>query len=275
MNTMTVADIISVMEEISPTYLAEDWDNVGLQIGSAVWPVNKIWIVLDPLPMIIQRACKEGVDLLITHHPLFFKPIRTLDLGTVQGNIIKTCIQNKLSVYSAHTNFDSVSGGLNDIFADRIGLHNRRVFKRSETLQMEPDSCHGIGRVGDLSRPLRLKQLAQSLKQRLNLNFLRMVGDPDLSVKKVAVCTGSGSGLLNEFISSEVQVYISGDLRYHDAISALEAEKGLIDVGHFSSEQIMIDVVVERLKKRIKPSESHPITIEACNLERDPFRVLI
>jgi dinuclear metal center YbgI/SA1388 family protein len=275
MNTITVADIISVMEEISPTYLAEDWDNVGLQIGSTAWPVNKIWIALDPLPMIIQKACKESVDLLITHHPLFFKPIRTLDLGTVRGNIIKTCIRNKLSVYSAHTNFDSVSGGLNDIFADRIGLHNRRVFKRPETLEMKPDSCHGIGRVGDLSPPLRLEQLAHSLKQRLHLSFLRMVGDPDLLVKKVAICTGSGSGLLNEFISSETQVYISGDLRYHDAIFALEVKKGLIDVGHFPSEQIMIDVMAKRLKKMIKPSGSCPITIEACHLECDPFSVLI
>jgi dinuclear metal center YbgI/SA1388 family protein len=275
MKTMTVADIIDIMEEISPTCLAEDWDNVGLQIGSTAWPANKIWIALDPLPMIIQNACKEGVDLLITHHPLFFKPIQTLDLGTVQGKIIERCIQNKLSVYSAHTNFDSVSGGLNDIFADRIGLHNCCVFKQLNSVQIDPNSCHGIGRVGDLSPPLRLKQLAHTLKQQLHLNFLRVAGDPDLLVKKVAICTGSGSGLLNEFISSNVQVYISGDLRYHDAISALEAEKGLIDVGHFPSEQIMLDVMARRLKKKIMPSDSDSIRIEACHLEQDPFRALV
>lgn len=275
MNRITVADIISAMEEISPTYLAEDWDNVGLQIGSSAWPVRKVWIALDPLPAIIEEACREDVDLLVTHHPLFFKPIRTLDLGTAQGNIIKTCIRNKLAVYSAHTNFDSVRGGLNDIFADLIGLQNCHVFDRSKILQMDPKSNHGIGRVGDLSPPVKLKQLAQSLKQRLNLNSIRIVGDPKLLVERVAICTGSGSGLLNKFISSETQVYISGDIRYHDALSVLEAKKGLIDVGHFASEQIMIDVVAERLKKKIRSSKAHPIKIEPCHLERDPFTVLI
>jgi putative NIF3 family GTP cyclohydrolase 1 type 2 len=129
--------------------------------------------------------------------------------------------------------------------------------------------------VGNLSHPLKLKKLAHTIRQQLHLNFLRMVGDPDLLVKKVAICTGSGSGLINEFISSDVQVFISGDLRYHDAISALEAEKGLIDVGHFPSEQIMLNVMAQRLKKRIKPSGSNPIRIEACYLEQDPFRVVV
>jgi dinuclear metal center YbgI/SA1388 family protein len=272
--TLTVADIMLIIEEISPTYLAEDWDNVGLQIGALNWPVNKIWVTLDPLFSIVEKACQENVDLLITHHPLFFKPLMYLDIGTVQGRIIAACIRNNLSVYSAHTNFDSVSGGLNDIFADRIGLSHCRVLDDAKIIGKESDGCHGIGRIGALSQTVKLNQLATSIRKRMHLGSIRMVGDPDLLVTKVAVCTGSGGGLLDKFISSEAQVYISGDIKYHDAISVLENGKGVIDVGHFASEQIMLDVVAKRLKKKVQSLSSHAIIVEACHLELDPFTVL-
>ena len=274
MKSLTVADIMLILEEISPTYLAEAWDNVGLQIGARRWPVNKIWVTLDPLSAIIKKACQENVDLLITHHPLFFKPLMNIDVGTVQGGIIAACIRNNLSVYSAHTNFDSVNGGLNDIFAGRIGLKNCRVLDYSKFIKKESDRCHGIGRIGDLPQSITLNQLATSLRQRMHLNAIRMAGDPDLVASKVAICTGSGAEFLSKFISSEAQVYISGDIKYHDAISVLENGKGVIDVGHFASEQIMLDVVAKRLKKRVQALTSPAIIVEACHLEEDPFTVL-
>ena len=274
MKTLTVADIMLILEELSPTYLAEDWDNVGLQIGAMRWPVNKIWVTLDPLSAVIKKACQENVDLLITHHPLFFKPLMNLDIGTIQGGIIAACIRSNISVYSAHTNFDSVSGGLNDIFADRIGLSNCRVLDDAKIINKESDGCHGIGRIGALPQSIKLNQLAMSLRERMHLNAIRIAGDPDLLVTKVAICTGSGAGLLDKFISSEAQVYISGDIKYHDAISVLENGKGVIDVGHFASEQIMIDVVTRRLRKRVQSLTSHPIIVEACHLEQDPFTIL-
>lgn len=374
MNTLTVSDVIAMMETLAPPHLAEEWDNVGLQIGSKDWPVEKIWVALDPTSKIIQKACKDGVDLLITHHPMFFKPLRTINVDTLQGRIVKDCICNKLSVYSAHTNLDSVRGGLNDIFADRIGLSDCRILdhatgpkkfkliiiaadKHQERLlnilpkktnrvvgrcayavtqhstnaiqpkerrgsqskedidnppevkeakieavlsekeidfvlsQLRPlserekidyeiyplldlDYDHGLGRVGNLQKPLNLKELALNIKQRLKLHSIRMVGDPGLMATKVAVCTGSGAGLLKKFIASDAQVYISGDIKYHEALSVLDAGKGLIDVGHFASEQIMIDAVAFRLNKWIGQSVSFPVTVKSSRLETDPFLVL-
>jgi dinuclear metal center YbgI/SA1388 family protein len=177
-------------------------------------------------------------------------------------------------VYSAHTNFDSVSSGLNDIFADRIGLSNCHVLDDAKIIKKESERCHGIGRIGVLPQSVKLNQLATSLRQRMHLNAIRMAGDPDLVVTKVAICTGSGAGLLDKFISSDAQVYISGDIKYHDAISVIENGKGVIDVGHFASEQIMLDVVAKRLKKRIQALTSPAIIGEACHLEEDPFTVL-
>lgn len=293
MNSITVADIIAAMEKIAPPCLSENWDNAGLQIGCRSWPVNKIWVALDPSPLVLKKACEASVDLLITHHPLFFSPLKTLDLDTIKGRCVEICICNRLSVYSAHTNMDSVAGGLNDIFANRIGLSNCRVLDQPKKLQNanidaddpvptnappsppQSDGCHGIGRIGELSHPMKLKELAFFIKQRFNLNAIRLVGDPELELTRAAICTGSGAGLLDRFISSDAQVFVSGDIRYHEAMTVLDAGKALIDVGHFASEQIMIDAVVDRLNRWAKGLNVSSITVEACHLEKDPFTVLV
>ncbi len=373
MNTITVTDIISVMEEIAPPCLAENWDNVGLQIGCESWPVKKIWVALDPSPPVIEKACEQDVNLLITHHPLFFKPVKKLDVGTLFGKCLADCIQKRLSIYSAHTNLDSVDGGLNDILAMRIGLQNCRILDRTTPQKffmlvifcprayesdiltlggqgyrmhhftaedqfiwwnhasddMKTSSAHkegnadlsgqkiakiemavaethlttiisklkqlacysrlnyniypmanleqrhGIGRVGMLPDPMSLKQLALLVKEDLGLSAVRLVGNPDLAIEEAAVCTGSGASLLKAFIASKAQVYISGDMKYHDAMEVLDAGKGIIDVGHFASEQIMVDNIVNRLRTWAKKFVSHPISIDACRQEKDPFTVLV
>lgn len=120
--TGTIAQWIRILDRIAPPRLAESWDNVGLQIGSRNWPVKKIWTALDPLPDVVERACENDVDLLVTHHPLFFKPVRHLDVDSPVGRIVRMAMTGRLAIFSAHTNLDSVSGGINDILCRRIGL---------------------------------------------------------------------------------------------------------------------------------------------------------
>ncbi len=122
-----VADIIDLMEKVAPHCLAESWDNVGLQSGSRDWPVNKIWVALDPLPEVISSACTHDVDLLITHHPLLFNPVHSIDFNSSIGSIIEKSAVGKLAIYSAHTNLDKASGGLNDMLADRLELDEATV----------------------------------------------------------------------------------------------------------------------------------------------------
>ena len=124
---VTVADIIEVMGVIAPTRLAEAWDNVGLQVGQTDWPVKTIWIALDPSPDVVSAACQKNTDLLITHHPLIFKPLRSVDFDSATGNSIRMAAQNQLAIFAAHTNFDSAAGGLNDTLARRIGLTNLKT----------------------------------------------------------------------------------------------------------------------------------------------------
>ena len=125
--TGDVAKFIEILDRIAPAQLAETWDNVGLQMGSRHWPVKKIWTALDPLVEVVAQACKNGVDLLVTHHPLFFKPLKHIDCETPLGRIVQQAMSCQLAIFSAHTNLDSVQGGLNDVLGARIGLTDMRV----------------------------------------------------------------------------------------------------------------------------------------------------
>jgi putative NIF3 family GTP cyclohydrolase 1 type 2 len=139
---------------------------------------------------------------------------------------------------------------------------------------LDRNGKHGLGRMGNLPSPLSLEQLARTVQRRLNLKSIRMVGDPNLSATKIAVCTGSGAGFLNQFIKSGAQVYITGDVKYHDALIVKENQKGLIDVGHYASEQIMIDDLTKRLQQWLYASDINSVIVKACHLASDPFVVL-
>jgi len=353
------------MDNLAPPALAEEWDNVGLQVGDPGRTVKTIWIALDPTYPVVKAACRQKVDLLVTHHPLIFKPLQSLNFSTPEGAIIDLAVRHHLAIFAAHTNLDSAPGGINDILAGRIGLNDlkplatakdRQRFKmvvhvprevepqmtrllfqtRFETgyplkgsssvmpvngivanrdtgkilhedqLRIEIEVCPdelasvikdlaefqpddqirydvypliapgegaGIGRIGSLGSALDLKSLALMIKKKLKLRNLKFAGDPALSVKKVAVCSGSGASLLANFFASGAQVFISGDLRYHDARAVEASNLGLIDIGHFPSEHLIVDVLAERLASIFADSKIN-LTVKACDIEKDPFTVL-
>jgi len=128
----------------------------------------------------------------------------------------------------------------------------------------------GIGRIGVIEKSIPLGQLADQIRKKFNLKTVRVSGNLELLVEKVAVCSGSGSSLLGDFLSSGADVFISGDLKYHDARAAEDAGVGLIDIGHFGSEHLVVDVLAEKLSKAISAAELN-VSVEACGLEQDPF----
>ncbi|WP_373499065.1 Nif3-like dinuclear metal center hexameric protein [Desulfococcus sp.] len=263
--TVTVADLIGIMDQIAPPALSEEWDNVGLQVGRKDWPVKKIWVSLDPTPAVVAAACETGVDLLITHHPLWLKPPKTIDFETPPGKIVHQSALHQLSIFSAHTNLDSVTDGINDVLAARMQLTGLVPLAASSRAAGE-----GIGRVGTLTRPTTLASLVQAIRETSGATALRYSGDPDMAVRRVAVCSGSGSSLMGAFFASGADVYISGDLRYHDARDAEAAGRGLIDMGHFASEHIIVGILAERLRVILKKM-SLPVLVAECPLEKDPF----
>lgn len=274
----TVSDIIDVMNTLAPHLLAEEWDNVGLQIGDPQQEVKNIWIALDPTLPVLDAACRENVDLLITHHPLIFRPLKSIDFQTPLGSLLNMAVRHRLAVFSAHTNLDIVAGGINDILSERIGLTNLKILRKTSApckiQSSDTDgSAQGLGRIGTLESSLELITFAKVIKKKMGIKTIRFAGNPSLTVKEVAVCSGSGSGLLADFFASGAQVYVSGDLKYHDARDVEAANLGIIDIGHFSSEKLIIHALSERLKE-ILPARGFEVNVVACDLEKDPFLVL-
>jgi dinuclear metal center YbgI/SA1388 family protein len=263
-----LGEVIDAVEEIVPSELAEEWDNSGMQLGDRDWQVEKIWVALDPLPEVISAACRKDVDLVITHHPLIFKPLSTIDVSTLEGFVIQQALDHQVAIYAAHTNLDRIEGGVNDVLASRIGLCNTTALS-IDRVSGKP----GFGRIGNLALPTPLALLAKKLKQVLALGHLRVAGNLDLVIKTAAVCSGSGSGMLSAFFDSGADVFISGDLKYHDARNFEFAQKALIDIGHFASEHLIVETFAERLKRHFHDKKL-VLTVASYRREKDPFVIL-
>jgi dinuclear metal center YbgI/SA1388 family protein len=268
---LLLADIINVLDEMAPPALAEAWDNVGLQIGDARRRVGSVWVALDPGPDVVAAACRAQVDLLVTHHPLFFRPLQRIATDTPLGAAVEQALRHGLAVYSLHTNLDTVADGLNDLLAHRLGLRRLRSLVRTrDTTDRRPQ---GIGRVGTLARAMRLGDLAREVKQRLGAAAVRMAGDPGLRVQCVALATGSGGSVVGDFLKSEAQAFISGDLRYHEVRDIEYARRGAVDVGHFHSEHLMAEAIAQRLRRAFGRRRPR-LQVQVCPLEKDPFAVV-
>jgi dinuclear metal center YbgI/SA1388 family protein len=271
-------DLIRVMERLAPAVLAETWDNCGLQIGAGHWPISKVWVALDPLGHIVSAAIQEHVDLLIPHHPLFFRPLQQLDLATAAGRIIESAIMSHLAIYSAHTNLDSTLDGINDLLAQKAGLQHLTALQPFK----EPVAVNGtiidaqqlgLGRVGVFATPVPVAVLVARLKKEFGLPSIRVAGNMDQTVRSAAVCSGSGGSLIESFLKTDAQVYISGDLRFHEARTIEDAGRTLIDLGHFASENIVVDSLVGRLSQAAQQA-GWDLQIEPCRIEQDPFHYL-
>ncbi|HSM73318.1 MAG TPA: Nif3-like dinuclear metal center hexameric protein [Desulfobacterales bacterium] len=274
--TVCVEDICQVMEAIAPARLAESWDNVGLQVGHRRWPVATVMVALDPLTAVVAAACRAGAGLLVTHHPLIFKPLQRLDLETPLGAIIAMALEHRLAIFSAHTNLDSAADGLNDLLARRIGLTLEGALSPLDVPSagsLERASREGLGRVGLLPAAMTLEALARQVQTRIPAARVRFAGERDLLVKRVALCSGSGGSLLEVFAGSGCEAFISGDLRYHDARWAEENGRGLIDIGHFASEHLVVADLAQRLQAGLQ-QRGLRVVVTAFGDEIEPFKNL-
>jgi len=229
-------DIIAVIEQIAPPGFAAAWDNSGLQVGDLSMSVQSVLVSLDPLASVIEEAAELGCDLVVSHHPLFFRPIKKLDLSHGQGSAVKAAIRRGIAVYSAHTSLDRAPGGVSDALAAPLKLKGLRPLEDTTGL---PDGF-GFGRIGELAKETTVSELAAKLKDALGADTIKLVGDPAHSVKRVALCGGSGSELMESAHKAGADVFVTGDIKYHDALDALSLGMTVLDVGHFRSEMPVV-----------------------------------
>ncbi|TWI68937.1 dinuclear metal center YbgI/SA1388 family protein [Desulfobotulus alkaliphilus] len=343
--SLSVGDCMALVASVAPLDLAESWDASGLQVGDRRQPVRRIGVALDATFGTVSEAVEKDVDFLVVHHPLFFRPLKNLVLDTPLGRVIDTAIRNGLSIYAAHTNLDSVAGGLNDALASHIGLGDIHVLGQGirgsdcvlhlkvpvflqprvhevlagggrdiswwDGMKDEGGSCiarcrirgnkvsgvqakirslcpdaqmdavpageretgAGLGRMGFLSASMTLSAFSEKVKKDLGLEYVRMVGNPETPVRCVALCTGSGGGMMHDALARGADVLLTGDLKYHEAMDALDHGLCLVDAGHFGTERIMVDLMLERLRS-VLGEKGEKISLVPLASQKDPFSVL-
>lgn len=270
-NPSAVSDIVDIIDCIAPFSIAEPWDNSGLQAGDPRWPVKKIMVALDVSPDAMAAAAASGCNMLVTHHPLVISPEKSIDFSTMPGSVIFTAAKEKIAVVSAHTNLDKADQGLNDYFARKIDVDCDAPFQIDR--DADNDRPIGIGRIGRLPSAMTADMLAGQIKQRLGIDFVRVIGKPESRIRTVALCTGSGGSLMSHFLGSGADMYITGDIKYHEARDIEAAGKVCIDVGHFASEHIVVELLTRRLEEELA-SRNLEVEVLAYNREKDPFRII-
>lgn len=253
---MRCDEIIKKLEEEYPLECAEEWDNPGLLVGRRNRDVRKILIALDATEETIRQAVDQGADMLITHHPLLFRSIKNVTDETFTGRRILALIENNITYYAMHTNFDVL--GMSRLNEQQLELKNTRVLD----VTVETDGIlEGIGRVGEWEEPMTLRQTAEFVRDRLGLQAVRCYGlkegseEEEEMISRAAICGGSGKSMIGPAIEEEAQVLITGDIDYHTAIDALAQGLYIIDAGHYGTEYGFISYLAERLQKLLPEIE--------------------
>ena len=236
---MKLYDLINRLDSIVPEETQESWDNSGIQINCGNREIRRALVALEITFEVIEEAVREKADLIITHHPLIFTGVKSIDADDVRGRYIIDLVNNGISVYSMHTNFDKASGGNNDYIADILNLE--------ETAPVIIGGADDeITRAG-FCAPMSLAELAYMLADGLGIDrsFVTITGEPDTPVSKVGICSGAGSEYIEPAMKNGCDVFVTGDVKYHEAINAREMGMCVIDAGHFGTEKIFAEAFTE------------------------------
>ena len=235
-----VKDVIRVIEEFAPVSLQEGWDNSGLCIGSEDDPVSSVLLGLDCTPELVDEAIECGADMIVTHHPLIFSGLKKISPDNPVGEAVIKAIKAGISIYAAHTSADKVLSGVSGAMAARLGLENVRILD-------EDGEGTGLGVVGDFPEPMTAEEAVKLVKDRFRLTALRSSRPVEGKISRVAMCGGSGGSLIGAAMASGAQLYLSGDISYHNFFT----RDGfmIMDIGHYESEIEIVDILFSLIKK--------------------------
>ncbi|MCS6975667.1 MAG: Nif3-like dinuclear metal center hexameric protein [Gemmatales bacterium] len=346
---MTVGDVVAFLESFAPLNLAEAWDNVGLLVGDKNRPASRIMTCLTVTPTTVSEAVEAKADLIVSHHPVLFRPTQKLTSETPEGRLLLPLLRASVAVYSPHTAFDNCTGGINDLLSVRLGLVRvkplrSRPASRVKIVVFVPDSdlakvsdalfeagagtigeyrecsfrlpgtgtffgsetthptvgqrgrreevaewrleviCdadkaaeairrmrqahsyeepafdvyplqpisdrHGIGRLGELEPPLSLCDFASQVRSVLSCSGVRVVGNPNRLIRRAAVACGAGGELLADAVRAEADVFVTGELRFHDELAAEASGLSLVVAGHYATERPGVEHLAEILARQ-------------------------
>ena len=261
---MKAKDIIGLMNKWAMPELIDSWDNTGFQIGDDNKEVKKILLALDLDSKVLEKAINDDFQMIITHHPLIFQPIKSITNLNYKGKLIQELIKNEILVYNAHSNLDQAKGGVNDELAKLLGLKNSKILSENHFKEI---NSYGYGKVGDIDN-VNLEEYLDFVKKKLKINNLIVYGDLNKKISRVAVCGGSGSSFIDDAYRENACIYITGDIKYHDAQLADQLGLTLIDPGHYHTEKVILPVVKEYMLEK-----SDELYIEVWDKPSPEYRI--
>jgi dinuclear metal center YbgI/SA1388 family protein len=256
-----VADLCTFLEAFAPPPLAADWDNVGLLVGDRAQRVSRVMTCLTITPVSAAEAIRDQVDLVVTHHPLPFKPLQRLTADEPSGRMLLDLIRAGIAIYSPHTAFDSAAAGINQLLAAGLEL-----IEIAPLVPWSGLSAVGEGRYGHCAPPQSLGQIAARLKQFLRVGGLHAVGDLQRPIERVAIACGSGGEFLSAASAQGCQLLITGEARFHTCLEAESRGLALLLPGHYASERFGVERLAAELAAQF-PS----LSIWPSRAESDPL----
>lgn len=259
---MKCSEILKKIEEFYPKSAALGFDNVGLLAGRFEKEVSCIYLALDATEEVIQAAHTNRADLLITHHPLIFSPMKHITDKDFIGKKVLSLIQNDISYYAMHTNYDVLR--MSQIVADALQLKNTEVLDITGEFFGKEE---GIGKIGDLPCSMTVKECCEFIKYHLNLTKVKVFGDMDKTVTRLAISPGSGKSAISSSLIKKADILVTGDIGHHEGLDAAEQGLNIIDAGHYGTEYFFIDDMETFLQNEfpeihiIKSDIKHPFVV--------------
>lgn len=243
---MKLSEIINYLDAELHPELQENYDNAGLQVGDMESECSGVLVALDVTEAVVDEAIEKGYNLIVSHHPMIFGGVKRITPTNMIGKMIYKLVRNDIAVYSAHTNLDNLSWGVNGVLSQVLGLTQCDILRPMTGVGMDHV---GAGMVGQLEFPMPTTAFLEQVKVSLNLPVLRLSEVANPVTSRVAICGGSGSFLIDDAIKAGAEIYLTGDLKYHDFQRA-EGRITLVDVGHFESEQFAVQLINSVISKK-------------------------
>ena len=242
---ITLSDVTGFLEQKFPPEYAEDFDNIGLLIGRSERSVSKILVCLDCDESVVAEAAQRGAQLIVTHHPVIFNPVKNASDSSNGGKMLVSAIERGISIYSAHTNLDSAPGGLTEYLCSLLGL------------SPVANLCERVGRICNAADGETVYSLCDKIKHTLGIEHVFTTAHRDRTVKTVSVCNGGGGGVVaQKALESGADVYISGDLKHHEIREMFLAEGiDYIEIRHHDSEKIVCKLLKNTLESAFPETE--------------------
>ena len=277
---MKIKEIIDALEIFAPLPLQDGFDNAGMQVGLTDVKATGALLCLDVTEDVVEEAINQGINLIISHHPLMFKGYKSITGKDYTERCIMNAIKNEITIYSMHTNLDNAPNGVNYKIAEKIGLKNVKVLDPKEYMQQESSNnteenskpsewlMAGSGAIGELEEPMTETEFLKHVKRTFEAGCVKHTKLTGRLISKVAICGGAGAFLMEKAVKEHADAFVTGEIKYHDYFY-YEDKILATEIGHYESEQYTKDIIQDFLNRKF-PS----LRTEQTKINTNPIKYL-